>query len=351
MMTEIRDKAAQAVRETAAGWIVRLSAADVPLGDEEAFFEWLKRSPVHVEEYLRAEAAWLTLDDVAVKDSTRLESLLHELPLNVVELPQGEGMPVARVHGKNRRFGMTASRAMLVGIAATVVLAFGAGLRPGLLDGFAFHAYSTAVGEQRSIALADGSIVQLNTHSKIHIHFSERSRDIDLDHGEAFFKVARDARRPFRVTSDATVVRAVGTEFNVYRQAKQTVVTVIEGRVAVTGKHLAPLAEDAGEKVIIPAAAGSDAPRPKVAAVNPRNAVAWRERRLIFENETLAAVAAEFNRYNARQIVIEDPMLAGVRMSGVFDADKPDALAQFLEKLGDAQVEKIAGSRITLKRP
>src|SRR4029077_4111574 len=93
--------------------------------------------------------------------------------------------------------------------------------------------YATGTGEQRTVDLTDGSKVELNARSRIRVRFSHSGREGDLLEGQALFKVAKDAGRPFVVKSDAARVTAVGTEFDVYRKSSGTTVTVIEGRVAV----------------------------------------------------------------------------------------------------------------------
>ena len=238
--------------------------------------------------------------------------------------------------------------------------------------GFGAEAYATGTGEQRRIVLADGSAVDLNTRSRIEVDFREGSRDIHLLGGEAFFDVAKDPSRPFHVTSGTTVVRAVGTQFNVYRQSTQTVVTVVEGRVAVTespagsaagpatvastgspGPGAAALELSAGQEVVVASRPARRADTVRTSVVRPmptnvRAATSWRQRRLIFEDRALADVVAQFNRYNRRQLVIQDAGLAGERISGVFDADKPQDLLAFLARNGEVEQPQQHAARILL---
>jgi transmembrane sensor len=107
--------------------------------------------------------------------------------------------------------------------------------------------YATTLGEQRSLALNDGSTVQLNSLSKIRIRYSQYERTVDLVEGQALFHVAKDSTRPFIVYSGQTRVRAVGTQFDVYRKADGIVVTVVEGRVAVLPAS-SPLSGRGGRK-------------------------------------------------------------------------------------------------------
>jgi len=214
------------------------------------------------------------------------------------------------------------------------------------------------VGEQRTVRLVDGSTIELNALSAIRVRMSEKERDIDLSKGQALFHVAKDQARPFIVTSGATTVRAVGTQFDVYRKDGGTVVTVVEGRVAVAGPESASLAPNqpaptllltAGEQIVMPAQ-----PRPKEQP-KPRRAdvavaTAWVQKRLIFEETPLGSVAEEFNRYSPRRLVILDPELESIPISGVYSSTDPDSLLGFLRAQPNIKlVESEREIRVTLR--
>src|SRR5690606_14686343 len=97
--------------------------------------------------------------------------------------------------------------------------------------------YSTGIGEQRTVKLADGSIVHLNTDSSLRVEYSPATREVHLVEGEALFVVAKEPARPFRVEAGQTTVQALGTQFNVYRRAGGIEVSVIEGAVRVADKQ------------------------------------------------------------------------------------------------------------------
>jgi transmembrane sensor len=214
--------------------------------------------------------------------------------------------------------------------------------------------YSTDIGEQRSLILADGSTVQLNSRSKVRVRLSEHERRVELVRGQALFQVARNPARPFIVVSSDTRVRAVGTQFDVYQKRQGTVVTVVEGKVAVfermqpthsalqppnngavtqSGAARQPIYVSAGEQLALTGAS------PHVAkAVNPAVATAWTQRQLVFESTPLADVAEEFNRYNERQLVIRDPALQEFQIDGVFSSTDPSSLVRFLSARADVKV-------------
>jgi hypothetical protein len=95
------------------------------------------------------------------------------------------------------------------------------------------NVYATGIGEQRTVTLSDGSTVELNSQSRLRVAFHPHERDVELLEGQALFHVAHDRTRPFLVQSEGAKVRAVGTQFDVYRKSDGTVITVVEGRVAV----------------------------------------------------------------------------------------------------------------------
>ena len=191
--------------------------------------------------------------------------------------------------------------------------------------------YTTDIGENRSITLADGSTVDLNARSKLRVEFSKGERDVELLEGQALFEVAHDASRPFVVRSGGAQVRAVGTQFDVYRGSAGTTVTVVEGRVAVA-ERAAPADSgatfvSAGEQVTVTAQAITPPKHTDVVA-----ATAWTQHRLIFDATPLAEVVEHFNRYNTRQLIIDDPELAAFHVSGVYASTDPSSLIRFLRE-------------------
>jgi ferric-dicitrate binding protein FerR (iron transport regulator) len=256
--------------------------------------------------------------------------------------PPGEGS------GRRRKLvALTAS------LAALTLLG---GLWSWLFSGV----YSTAIGEQRSIGLADGSTVELNSKSRIRVRSSKSERAVDLLEGQALFQVAKDATRPFIVRADGTRVRAVGTQFDVYEKRSGTVVTVVEGEVAVlmpAKGGVRARADGSATPNDIPVATISVAAgeqltlTPKVALksehANVAAATAWTERRIVFESNTLWEVAEEYNRYNERQLIIEDPGL-DFHISGVFSSTDPDSLIRFLRERPGVKVSETSSEiRIT----
>lgn len=304
--------------------------------DRRAFANWLLESRRNVREYLLLTAFDQELRKIDPQRLHDVDALLQDTSAEVVSLEDTQ--PVRERRG-------TDTRRVSYGWAATFVVAL-VGTLLTLAWNAGSHGYRTALGEQRTFKLPDGSIVHLNTKSHVELHFTPGARDVSLAEGEALFVVAKDAARPFRVTAGNAVIQAVGTQFNVRHFDADTRVSVVEGKVQVAGRSApnelassgssgATLLE-AGEEILI-AGNGHVAPR---STPDLARALAWRERRLVFRNDSLASVAAELNRYNSVQIQVEGEDVRQRRFTGVLDADDPQALLRVLAVEGDLEVEQ-----------
>jgi transmembrane sensor len=330
------------VAEEAAAWFVDFSVGDVEPEQLATFNEWLRTSPIHVRAYLQVTAVWEDAELLKL-DAAELEALARQIASegNVIPLRQGEARaplvvpksapdvpaPTSPIPARRlgRRFAIAACVSLL-----SVIIGFAVWTRAdrGVT-------YATETGEQRTVTLSDGSVVQLNSQSRLRVSFSEQVRTVELIDGQALFDVAKNPARPFVVVSGKTRVRAVGTQFDVYRKSAGTVVTVLEGRVAVSGDTArapapAPALLSAGEQIVITPTAIL-APQP----TNVDAAVAWTQKKLIFDAAPLSEVAAEFNRYSHRPLILDDPALDEIRISGVFASSGVEHLVQFLRQRFD----------------
>lgn len=324
------------IAEQAAQWLCDLRQASE--AEQARFLGWLKQSPRHIKEFLFADTVWREVGQ------TRFEGLDLDALIAQARADQGQSNIVPLTNGDPEvaeRPPPTRSR-WRIAIAASVVCMAAGLLFTAWWTTSRTPSYSTAVGEQRSIRLDDGSLLHMNTHSRVEIRYSEQVRELRLMEGEALFTVQRDGRRPFVVHAGNAVIRALGTQFNVHRRARDITIAVISGAVQITADEphstpsvdLKPTRLDAGQEARI--ATGG-----KISRTDPdvSTALAWRERRMVFKGETLEAVAMEFNRYNRRQIRVEGEAARGKLLSGTFDADDPDSLILFLRKLDDLEVE------------
>ncbi len=194
--------------------------------------------------------------------------------------------------------------------------------------------YETGPAEQSTVRLPDGSTVQLNARSRIELRFTRHERAVDLVEGEAMFSAAKNPSRPFIVRSDVADIRAVGTRFDVYRKSSGTVVTVMEGKVAI-GTDSLPAAKEPASPVLLSAgeqAVATSQPPLHAYRTDVFAAAAWTEGKLMFESAPLRDVVAEFNRVGSRRLTIEDASLLDLHVSGVFPATDSTQLVDFLRE-------------------
>ncbi len=336
-----------------------------------ALAAWLKTSPEHVEEFLAVASLWDALPGVHRQPSAEKLIEFVEDELNVVAIGsvssgiQGIEAVESAAADSARAARSIGLRGWRLGLAATVMLAaalIGAAhfLRPPPADP---NLFVTAVGEQTSLPLPDGSLVNLNTQSILRVEYSTAFRDIRLSKGEALFDVAPDSERPFRVITEHAVVTAVGTQFNVRNDTDDMVVTVVEGIVDVSvappSSGRAPRArslfrhppvDPSPTRLTVGQQARLTAQTGELAVVDAviENATAWRERRLVFEALALEDVIDEFNRYNDPPLAIDDPQLRTLPISGVFRANDRASFVDFLKQMKLARSRTRADGTIVL---
>ena len=346
---ELADMKARPVAEQAAAWLLAFDQGELTGDARQAFVAWVKESPNHIEEFLQVSSLDLMLVESPEKVG-ELDALVAEVRGNVVDLADARQAiePAAPAVGSRglRPFWVAATAAVVVAGVALYVL-----WQPA---GSPYQTYQTSFGEQRSVVLQDDSLVVLNTESKLTIVYTDTGRHAILHTGEALFEVSRDPSRPFTVDAGPAAIRVLGTTFNVYRLAEQTVVTVVEGEVTVAagdgheeGQRQLPattstdlpgsgrtprlptdaLQLTAGQQVAVASSGAVDRQRP----ADLEQATAWTERRLVFDREPLSKVFEEFNRYNRRRLVLDVPALAEREITGVFDARDVETLLGFVE--------------------
>jgi transmembrane sensor len=327
----------------AAEWLDALESGDARRN--AAFVAWLQASPRHLEEFLLLTASEEACVDIDAQRRIDVEEMIAGIRDNVVPLQDG-AVRAAQAGVPSRRF-LSGGRP-LHWAAGIAVLVAGVALTMGWRTDFGrWQSYATATGEQRAIELDDGSLVHLNTRSRAEVRLSAGRRDVRLLKGEALFKVAQEAARPFQVHTGDAVIRAIGTQFNVSLGSEVTMVSVIEGKVQLSNDAeagpFAPQLLTAGEQARIVANGQITRGSANLAQVN-----AWRQRRLVFRDSTLAEIAAEFNRYNRTPQIVVQGDLRTRRYGGTFDADDPQALASFLRPEQDLVCE-LRGSTLVIR--
>lgn len=306
------------VYTAAAEWIVRLQDAGVSEEDILAWQAWMREAPSHAHAFRRME---------------ELGGLLRELPRPVSPTPQAQARdgydgstPISLWERRsNRLWPRWAVAAAVLGatIALTVLMAIGVAR---MSTDRRVMVASTRIGENRPVRLDDGSIVTLGGNSKIAVRFSARERFIDLLRGEAYFEVMRDSRRPLKVVAGRAAIIDVGTEFDVQRTNDSVIVDVVEGRVVVQPHspivpllvlrmfrpQLAPVTVIAGEQTIV----AQTEIEPPSAMSDPEEAASWRSGLLVFRMRPLGELLQEVNRYSKKPIVVSDPSVAAVKVTG-----------------------------------
>jgi len=308
------------------------------------FVDWLRESPVHVAETLRIQRLASALAEFP--DWSKVAGSTPVAPDKVVSLPPLHPM----VHP--RRFTIP-RRARIAAVVAGVALFGGAAF--WIQRDLTITEIRTHVGERREITLKDGSVVRLSPNTDLQVQMQPKLRSVVLERGEAVFRVAKDAARPFVVSAARARVRAVGTIFAVARSGDNVVVTVTEGRVTVApsdanvrgntpGGTANPIALQANERVSIsPVGTASQVRRVAVTRVPE-----WDEDQLVFENARVADVVSRFNRRNRVQIHIADQTLGSRTVSGIFDSDDPRSFVDFLTVVAGASSAEQGPDEITV---
>lgn len=298
------------IHEEAAAWVVRLSEGGPDV--RAALDAWRDRSPEHAHAFDAAFSAWNLLGEHATSPEllARRRDALHR----------------ARAAGRRRWTGPGIDRrAMAAGIAAAIV-APAAGIAWWRLRGAPEQVYATGHGEQRTILLADGSRLSMDALTSVRVAFSRDLRAIELVRGRMNVEVAKDPGRPLRVRAGGPTVTALGTIFTVERTTPAVVVTLVEGSVAVGRVRGQSLRLQPGQELTL-MQSGRATLREHV---DTEQALAWREGKLIFDDEPLASAATRMNNYGARRIVVEGGA-QGLRISGVFRAGDVEAFVGAVE--------------------
>jgi transmembrane sensor len=318
------------IREHAAQWFLRLHAFDLNVAERFAYLQWLKQSPAHITETLEI----CRLYSVLYPMKKQLFFMNEDDVSNVIALASR-----AQLEQPNRTRSSWHVRMLAVAAAIGLVLVGGTMMTRTWLE----STIETQASEWRSMTLNDGSFVSVGPRTELRDRFGKQERLLSLSRGEALFQVAKDPSRPFIVEAGLAIVRATGTRFAVDRREHDVVVTLEEGTVVVSdGRGRAgAVALTAGEQLTL-----SGAWPPVIQHVDAVRKLAWANRRLVFADETIAAAAAEFNRRNRVQLIV-DPALASQQVRGVFHADDPASFADTIENLRKGTV--VRESRDTIR--
>lgn len=331
------------IEAEACAWIAQLDGSEPSQQDLAALREWMDRSPAHRDAIRRLSLLW---DDLNV---------LTEL---AVPRPVSERRR-ARLPGRRLRRASAPLAAAAALLLVMIAMLFSGHWRepatpPVAAAGLQSASYHTAIGQQRTIDMADGSRLTLNTNSRVVVDLTEQSRDIRLLKGEALFEVASDPQRAFRVYAGAGLVRAVGTAFTVrLKSADDVAVTVTEGVVELAtlppsgGDLKGDEPADRSGTLLAKVSAGQIATFGRdlesirtVGRTEISRRLAWREGMLRFDGEPLSEVVNEVSRYTTQEIRIVDPALRDLRIGGYFKTGETDAMLEALAAGFGVRVER-----------
>ncbi len=338
-------------RKQASEWQVRLHNDEIR-EDDPAFLEWLSAAAMNAEAMDHARSIWASLGENAVTPE--------------ILKARRDALDRSR-HAITRRWLSWKRPALRVAVRTAVMAFFLAGLSFAILivgdskdwlheSGFggetniASEKYGTGIGETRVITLTDNSRITLDAATQLIVRYTAEAREIELLAGQAFFDVAKDMSRPFRVLAGAQTVLATGTEFNVSRLGREIRVTLVEGEVVVTGEPrpvtdgptLEPVKLRQGEQLVV-----SETGAPEVDPnANLEKTNAWRIGKVMLDGDTLEEAVEQMNRYSRIRLSIASDDLKQYRISGVFHAGDTDAFVDAVEAYLPVEARRQSATRI-----
>jgi len=304
------------IEAEAAAWLEQKSFSSWSQADQVRFDAWLSQSWPHRVAYWRMESAWARTE--------RLTALKAPAPRRVEN-------------------SFVRQRQLFRVVAAAVLVATAGYLSFSYFAATPMTRYSTGVGEHKVLQLSDGSHIELNTRTSLRVSKGAGARKVWLDSGEAYFDVKHDAAHPFTVFAGNRRITDLGTKFAVRKNVGEIEVSLTEGKARVDA-----VASDSAEgfAVLVPGDVALATPAGVRVVHKPiqelHNELGWRRGMLVFVHATLADVAEEFNRYNATQLVIADPVAAKQKIGATFPAHGINDFAALAQTVLGLRVQRRA---------
>jgi transmembrane sensor len=326
----------------AAAALIALHQAERVSGEDAVVAQWLSLDPAHEQAWARAQRAWAGFDKA--DDDELLAAMLRAArTARPVRTSPGArwaaGIAVVAVLGGL----LVVGQRVIVGSRGSnpVVAAQGdsqAGPRQ-------VQAYAVGRAQPRVFVLADGSRLTLDANSTVTAAYAVDKREVTLAQGRAFFDVAHDARRPFSVRAGSQDITAVGTRFDVRLDPESVHVVLVEGRLSVSspGAASSPTLLGAGQQLV--AQAGK---APVVSAADLDEALNWQRGLITFHNDSLAAAVAMLNRYSQDQLVVRDPRIGRLRISGMFRVGDVGRFGRALAQVHPVRIVQTAPHRFEI---
>ncbi|MBN8940520.1 MAG: FecR family protein [Rhizobiales bacterium] len=301
--------------EAALSWLVRLHSGEASEQDWSDYQAWKAAGVDQRRAADRAERLWQRLG------------------------------PALRPKRRSKARGIAVAILLVAGLA-------GGGFAGGLFGppGAYFADHRTALGERRTVALADGSTMELDAGTSVDIDFGADRRRLVLHAGQIFVTVTPDPARPFVVQAGRGTTRALGTAFDVRSDGEGARIVVTEHavRVAYAGAgETATTDVAAGQQVTYAPATGLGRPEP----VDTGMLTAWRRGQVIFDGRPLGDVVAELARYRRGRILITDSALRDLPVTGIFSTADADALVDALPAILPVRVWRLPGLAVIQRDP
>jgi|HubBroStandDraft_2_1064218.scaffolds.fasta_scaffold32793_2 transmembrane sensor len=312
---------AATIEERAAIWLQRQHFWDWSDSDQETLDAWLAEATAHEVAYLRLKAGYGRTERLVALRTRRMTGATRA-----------------------RLFRFTA------GAAGVLVLAAAGFAAQFYLTQSQDVTYTTPVGGHQTIALADGSQIELNTDTVLRVRVNAGQRTATLEHGEAYFQIKHDAAHPFVVAAAGHRVTDLGTKFLVRGGPSRIEVTLVEGRARIDADDAALQSHSA---ILTPGDDFVAGPRSisvtRETAREESNKLSWRSGSIVFRHTALSDAAEEFNRYNRDKIIIADDAAGKLKVDGTLPTNDPEAFADIAQDILHLHVEK-RGSDFVISR-
>jgi transmembrane sensor len=331
-------------RTVAAAWLARKRSGEMTDQEARELALWLEGDPANRAAYDLAQRVWGASASVrsnptmlAMRERARRRYSWRSRAI------AGGAVAATLVAAVFGGWVFTDTPSMPVGVPTPVAMSAPVG-----------QEFKTEVGQRATVTLPDGSVVTLGTNTLLRTRESARQRLIELDRGQAFFRVAKDKSRPFIVRAAGRTVVATGTAFEVRVDQDRVAVTLVEGSVRVEApinklgdgrfSRFVQTTEMEPNSQLV----AEDGKPWAVDEVDAEREVSWLTSKLVFQDEPLSRVVAELNRYSNKRIVIRDPSIAGLPVSGSFRTDDIDESVRALVAYGLADAAAERGGTIEL---
>ena len=326
------DRLPASALEDAAKWFSVIQERDISLHERKRFDNWINESAINQEAFAAVSSAWL--GPKGVDQDTYIKNACAQAKQSPDHSRQA---PTQR-----RRLGPMA-------LAASVMLVVAVGLLMRVMEQPSPYPinYETSIGKQKTIELEDGSLLILDTQSRVAVNFHRTRRHLTLEQGQAYFQVAHDKTRPFVVRAGKGEVTALGTAFDIRLDGTAATVKLIEGAVKVNlaeTPHGPERQLAAGQQIRVEPDRLSD-----VKKVDLVNLEAWKMGKIVFSDTPLPEAINEINRYRKKKYELRGARTAQVRVSGIFNIDNADKFTNSLVSYFPIQARESSQSTIILQ--